>query len=81
MALIPLVMAATILFPADADAPSREETPAVMIPAPGPAGADYEVTIDTGMVVVLSGSVISAKTVTATSTTAPEVVEPTDPTE
>lgn len=81
MALIPLLMAATILFPADAEAPSEEgpETPAVTTPAPEPAdGDEFDVTIDTGTVVVLSGSVISAKTVTATTTSVPDGAGPTE---
>ena len=76
--VIPLLMAMFMLFPADADVATEEptETPAVMLSVePLSHDADFEVTIETGTVVVLSGSVISAKTVTATTTPGSDPVD------
>ena len=60
IALIPVLMAITILIPADADTPAVPDRVGVTAP-----DADYEVVVDTGTVVVMNASVISAISVTS----------------
>ena len=73
LAMVPLLMAITINFPADAGAPAVEvelDTP-VEVPSAELGGEDFEVILDTGVEVVGFGSKISALAVTATPESGP----------
>jgi hypothetical protein len=71
MAIVPLIMATTINFPAAAGAPAVEvdQEPLTEVPRTEAGGEDYEVTLDTGVEVIGYGLKISALTVTATPET------------
>ena len=60
IALIPVLMAMTILIPADAETQAVPERVGVTAP-----DSSYDVVVDTGTVVVMNASVISAISVTS----------------
>ena len=71
-ALVPLLLAVVVLFPAAADTPAEvvNDVPSVTVPAE--EDEPFDVGIDTGTVVNLNATVLSAKAVTATAPAGPK---------
>ncbi|MBT8212790.1 MAG: hypothetical protein HKN80_09865 [Acidimicrobiia bacterium] len=68
LALVPLLLAMTINFPANAGAPEMSDLPPVeeVLPAVEAPADEFEVILDTGSVQVGVGTQISAIAITAT---------------